>query len=97
MKHQSTAAFALLLGTVVVVWGQETIRPLDSATVLEKFIVTESAAYRTGAVLPTSRPVGSVLEVDQSVLDLPRAVTVLTPELMNRFALENLGDLGRLG
>ena len=64
---------------------------------MEKFIVTESHGYHTGAVLPTSRPVDSVFGPGQSVLDLPRAVTVLTPELMERFALENLGDLGRIG
>lgn len=69
----------------------------DAVTVLDKFIVKESAAYHAGDVLPTSRPVGSVFGSDESVLDLPRAVTVVTPELMRRFALENLNDLGRLG
>lgn len=66
-------------------------------TVLEKFIITERAHYHAGDVLPTSRPVDSVFGAGQSVLDLPRAVTVLTPELMRRFDLENLGHLGRIG
>ena len=47
--------------------------------------------------MPTSRPVDSVFGSGQSVMDLPRSVTVLTPELMRRFDLNNLGDLGRLG
>jgi iron complex outermembrane recepter protein len=69
----------------------------EAVTVLDKFIVTESAAYRGGDVLPTSRPVDSVFGAGQSVLDLPRSVTVITPELMRRFDLQGLGDLGRIG
>ncbi|MBI2496943.1 MAG: TonB-dependent receptor, partial [Opitutae bacterium] len=69
----------------------------ESATELEKFIVTESAQHPAGEVLPTSRRVDSVFGPGQSVLELPRAVTVLTPALLRRFGLENLGDLGRIG
>lgn len=71
--------------------------PDDSVTVLEKFIITESHARREGDVLPTSRPVDSVFGTGASVFDLPRAVTVVTPELMRRFDLQSLGDLGRIG
>jgi len=77
--------------------AQTTAPTAESVTVLEKFIITESASYRAGDVLPTSRPVDSVYGAGQSVLDLPRAVTVLTPELMRRFDLDNLGGLGRIG
>jgi len=77
--------------------AQVTPVPAEPITVLEKFIVTESAQYRAGDVMPTSRPVDSVFGAGQSVLDLPRAVTVVTPELMRRFDLENLGNLGRIG
>ncbi len=69
----------------------------EPVTVLEKFIITESAAYRAGDVLPTSRPVDSVFGPGQSVLDLPRSITVITPELMRRFDLQGLGDLARIG
>lgn len=78
--------------------AQEAIpSPDDRVTVLEKFIITESQARREGDVLPTSRPVDSVFGAGASVFDLPRAVTVVTPELMRRFDLQSLGDLGRLG
>lgn len=97
MNHRSTVPLVLITGFVTTALAQGFAPLPDSATVLEKFIVTESAGYRTGAVLPTSRPVDSVFGPGQSVMDLPRAVTVLTPELMDRFGLENLGDLGRLG
>lgn len=69
----------------------------EPATVLQKFSVTESAQHPAGTVLPTSRRVDSVFGPGQSVLDLPRAVTVITPALMQRFGLEDLGDLGRVG
>lgn len=69
----------------------------DVATVLEEFIITESVRHNAGDVLPTSRPVSSVYGLGQSVLELPRAVTVLTPDLMRRFDLQNLGDLARIG
>jgi iron complex outermembrane receptor protein len=98
MKLPGAATLLLATTAVVVTPAQERARgETDAATVLEKFIVTESAQHHAGDVLPTSRPVNSVFGRDASVLDLPRAVTVLTPELMRRFDLQNLGDLGRLG
>ena len=75
----------------------QSVDDAGSATVLDNFIVTESAQHHEGDVMPTSRPVDSVFGSGQSVMDLPRSVTVLTPELMRRFDLNNLGDLGRLG
>ncbi len=96
MFRRLTVILAVLSWAPVLLHGQ-----LDSVsgstTVLENFIVTESAQHREGDVMPTSRPVDSVFGSGQSVLELPRSVTVLTPELMKRFALENLGDLGRIG
>jgi hypothetical protein len=88
----------LTIGLLAATARAQTAAPAGEAvTVLDKFIVTESAAYRAGDVLPTSRPVDSVFGAGQSVLDLPRSVTVLTPELMRRFDLQGLGDLGRIG
>lgn len=65
-------------------------------TALEKFIITESALAGAGDVLPTSRPVSSVFG-QMSLLDLPRAVTVLTPELMRDAGIASFTDLGRIG
>ena len=94
---KSLAAAALILALGVTGSGQERPAPPADVTVLDKFIVTESARYHAGDVLPTSRPVDSVFGSGAEVLDLPRAVTVLTPELMRRFDLQNLGDLARVG
>lgn len=92
----STLALSALLAAGV--GHAQLAAPADeTVTALEKFIITESASYHAGDVLPTSRPVDSVFGSGQSVLDLPRAVTVLTPELLRRFDLDNLGGLGRIG
>jgi len=88
----------LLHAAAAIAFAQEAPKTAaPEVTVLEKFIITESAGYRAGDVLPTSRPVDSVFGTGASVLEVPRAVTVITPELMRRFDLQNLGDLGRLG
>ncbi len=93
MKVTHAIALLLLCG-VCTARAQTAAGPV---TVLEKFIITESAGYRAGDVLPTSRPVDSVFGPGLTALELPRAVTVITPELMRRFDLQSLGDLGRIG
>lgn len=98
MRILHAISSCLVLAGTAAAFAQTAVRPPEeSVTVLEKFIITESAGYRAGEVLPTSRPVDSVFGAGQSVLDLPRAVTVLTPELMQRFDLQSLADLGRIG
>lgn len=97
MRIRPTAFLLLVLTAATVAPAQPAAPANEPVTVLEKFIVTESADYHAGDVLPTSRPVDSVFGAGQSVIDLPRSVTVLTPELMRRFDLGNLGNLGRIG
>lgn len=95
MSQRLTITLLLITQVSALVVAQDAVS--DPVTVLDEFIVTESDRHRAGDVMPTSRPVSSVFGADQSVLDLPRSVTVITPELMRRFGLENLGDLNRLG
>jgi iron complex outermembrane recepter protein len=65
-------------------------------TELEKFIVTESAAAAAGGLMPTSRASDSVFGSAKSVLDIPRSVTVLTPELMQKLGVRNFDDVARV-
>lgn len=65
-------------------------------TELEKFIVSESAAAVAGGVLPTSRSSDSVFGSAKSVLDIPRSVTVLTPELMQKLGVRSFDDVARV-
>ncbi len=95
-NHLNQAALLLALGSAMHL-GAQGIAPADDAvTTLEEFIATESALADSGDILPTSRPVASVFG-EQSVLDTPRAVTVLTPELMARFDIQDFADLGKIG
>ena len=68
----------------------------DEITELEKFIVSESAAAVAGGVLPTSRSSDSVFGSAKSVLDIPRSVTVLTPELMQKLGVRSFDDVARV-
>ncbi len=85
-----------LAGAGVVLAADGPLPAGPDATELERFIVRETALSTSGDVLPTSRPVTS-LYGPMSVLDLPRAVTVLTPELMRDAGIASFADLGRLG
>ena len=68
----------------------------DEITELEKFIVSESAAAVAGGVLPTSRSSDSVFGSAKSVLDIPRSVTVLTPDLMQKLGVRSFDDVARV-
>jgi len=68
----------------------------DDVTELEKFIVTESAAAVAGGVLPTSRSSDSVFGSAKSVLEIPRSITVLTPDLMQKLAVRSFDDVARV-
>ena len=85
----------MLAGGAVAVLAADVTNPPEP-TELERFIVRETLLSASGDVLPTSRPVSS-LYGPLSVLDVPRAVTVLTPELMRDAGIVSFADLGRLG
>ncbi len=95
-NHLNFSALLLVLASAGHLGAQSTETADDSVTTLEQFIATESALADSGDVMPTSRPVSSVFG-EQSVLDTPRAVTVLTPELMARFDIQDFSDLGKIG
>lgn len=85
----------LLLGCVRL--AAQTAPPAaEPATELERFITTESALAVAGDLMPTSRPVDSVFGLSQSLLDVPRSVTVLTPELLKKFGVRDFSDLPRV-
>ncbi|HEX2099602.1 MAG TPA: TonB-dependent receptor plug domain-containing protein, partial [Candidatus Synoicihabitans sp.] len=91
-RQFSNARAALLtLAASALAWGQA-----EPVTELERFIAEESAIANSGDVLPTSRPVGSVFG-SLSILEVPRSVIVLTPELMQQLDLQDFSDLARIG
>ncbi len=77
-------------GTVLCVDADEPV------VELEKFITTESAQANAGDLRPTSRPTDSAAGFWQPVLETPRSVTVLTPELLRLFGVRDFTDLPRV-
>jgi iron complex outermembrane receptor protein len=91
-----------LLAAPFVALGQETTTAPSVTTTssdvvtLDEFIIRESAGAAAGDLLPTSRPVMSVFG-NQSIVDTPRSVTVLTPELLKQFDIQDFSDLSKIG
>ena len=83
-------------GLVASGWAQTAPSATGAVTELQKFIVSETAAATSGGLLPTSRPSDSVFGSAKSILDIPRSVTVLTPELMQKLGVRNFDDVARV-
>jgi len=64
---------------------------------LEMFIAEESAAALNDTVLPTDRAISGIFGDTTSILEVPRSVTLLSPELMDKFNIDDLGDLQKIG
>lgn len=90
MKHVLLAFFAVALSPALA----DEID--DDVVLLDAFITSESALVNPGDVLPTSRPFLSVFG-EQAIADVPRSVTILTPELMDQLGVQDFADLGRIG
>ena len=74
----------------------QTTAPNDDEIALEEFITRESARADDGDLLPTSRPTLSVFG-EQSVLEVPRSLLVLTRDLMETAQIEDFSDLNKIG
>jgi len=102
-KHQihkySGLFLALVGGLTAPLFAQSAPTPTVAAgpiTELEKFIISESALAAQGGLMPTSRPSDSVFGSAKSLLDIPRSVTVLTPELMQKLGVRSFDDVARV-
>ncbi len=71
--------------------------PEGPITDLEVFIVRESNAYASGNLEPLSRTVTGLFNTDMTVLEIPRSVTMLTPEHMKLLQIDDLRSLSKFG
>lgn len=73
--------------------------PADGSgmTELQKFIVEENVDTGSDSMSQTARPPSSVFFDGMSLMDIPRAVTVLTPEAMQQYDIESFADLSKAG
>ena len=60
---------------------------------LEEFISEETALEESDTLLPTERAIDSVFGSPRTLLETPRAVTVINPESMKEFDIDNVYEL----
>lgn len=64
---------------------------------LEEFKTVEISQEMSDSLVPTDRTVGSAFFADMELLDIPRSILVLSPEIMEQFQIEDFGDLEKIG
>lgn len=64
---------------------------------LDAFISEETAAEESNSMIPTDRTVGSAFFDNMELTDIPRAITVLSPEAMEQFQISDFDDLQKVG
>jgi iron complex outermembrane receptor protein len=99
LKLAGVGACALI---VAVLLPAQTATPASTpapepVTVLEKFIINETATTYEDSLSQTGRPVDNVFLGSRSVFDTPRSVTILTAESIKQFGVKTFDDLDRVG
>lgn len=61
------------------------------------FISEQVAAEESDSLIPTDRTVDSAFFDDMELLDIPRAITILSPEAMEQFQITDFDDLQKVG
>ena len=64
---------------------------------LEEFKTEAISQELSDSLMPIDRSVGSAFFADMDLLDIPRAITVLSPEILEQFQIENFDDLHKIG
>ncbi|MEM9158672.1 MAG: TonB-dependent receptor plug domain-containing protein [Verrucomicrobiota bacterium] len=94
-KHHTAnriaATFAILAGTHS--WAQDDNPPEE----LEAFIAQEIALEDSDSLMPTDRTVDSAFFDDMELMDIPRSITVLAPETLKQFQINDFDDLQKIG
>ena len=64
---------------------------------LESFIADESASALLNTVMPTEREISGLFSDAKSILEIPRSVTLLSPEILDQLNIKGLRDLEKVG
>jgi iron complex outermembrane receptor protein len=97
MKLENKLRNILALGSSLGLFYNVLPAQSEDLTELEAFIAEETAAEDANSLLPTETLVSGAFFGDMTILDTPRAVTVLTPRLMEEFGVEDFADLAKIG
>ena len=60
---------------------------------LETFIAEETAAEDSDSLIPTDRAVNSLMFSGMDLMDIPRSVSVISPESMKQYGIKDVFDL----
>ena len=64
---------------------------------LESFIADESASALNNTIMPTEREISGLFSDAKSILEIPRSVTLLSPEILDQLNIKGLRDLEKVG
>jgi len=68
----------------------------EDVTDLERFIVSETDAALEDTLLPTEREISGIFGDTTNVLQVPRAISLLSPQMLDEFNIDDLGDLSKV-
>lgn len=95
-KLTNTKLLAAFLISPVLI--QNTISAdVEDLPVLDRFIVEQSAAALADTMMPTERDLSGIFGDLRSILDVPRSVTLISPQIMEQFNIQDFGDLVKFG
>ncbi|MEM0955160.1 MAG: TonB-dependent receptor plug domain-containing protein [Pseudomonadota bacterium] len=92
----SLSALTLSALLAATAQAQEAKEGEEEMTVLEEFIVTETDSALNDSLLPTEREISGLFGDTTNILQVPRAVTLLSPAIMDQFNIEDLTDLKKV-
>ncbi|MGJ3242806.1 MAG: TonB-dependent siderophore receptor [Opitutales bacterium] len=69
----------------------------DSILELETFIAEETSVLYSDTLNPNEQVVSGAFFDNMTLLEVPRSVTVLTPEALDQFNIEDFHDLSKIG
>ncbi|MGJ3242915.1 MAG: TonB-dependent siderophore receptor [Opitutales bacterium] len=97
LKQLTRTAFpGLPLFLLAGLSGQAQTQDTDGIAELEAFIAEETGVVEGTSMSPLARPSSAAFGGDRSVLETPRAVTVLTPEVMKQMDVRSFEDLEKV-
>ncbi len=95
-RFSALALSAFLASMAQAQEAEDAEKSKEDMTVLEEFIVTETDSALTDSLLPTERQISGLFGDTTNVLQVPRAVTLLSPAIMDQFNIEDLSDLKKV-
>lgn len=87
---------ALTVAALILPNAFNAIAEEEEVTDLERFIVSETDAVLEDTLLPTEREISGIFGDTTNVLQVPRAVALLSPQVLEEFDIDDLGDLKKV-